>query len=106
MIYIMRCSLWFTSAQSVASSVAISAIVAEIMGINLLLRCHSHHKLTLEIEVFSRRLAKYDFLNLCVDYTPGNPRDVVALGLVLQELRITTEPDWLNMWCKFKLLRD
>lgn len=70
-----------SAARSVASSVAMSAIVVEIMGINLLLRCHSHYKLTLEIEVFSQRLAKDDFLNLCVDYTPGNPRDAVALGL-------------------------
>ncbi|KAH8122253.1 ankyrin repeat-containing domain protein [Trichoderma asperelloides] len=82
------------------------AILLVEQGINPLSRRHSHCESALQIGILSRELAKDDFLNLCVSKIPENATDAAALGLGFRELRIATELNQPNMWCKLEPLRD
>lgn len=82
------------------------ALLLVELGINPLSRRHSYCKSALETGILSQRLVKNDFLNLCVSNIPENATEAAALGLGFQELRIATELNQPNMWCKLEPLRD
>ncbi|KAL7782787.1 ankyrin repeat-containing domain protein [Trichoderma ceciliae] len=76
------------------------------LGINPLLRRQPNHKSALELGMLSRRSAKANFLNLCINKIPTDVADAAAWRLGFRELRIATELDQLDMWHKLKPLKS